>query len=82
MGSGRHLCFGHFSGCGCEGPLRIAGVAESRVCSSREMKTGWGAPAWMSGVLLLLLVLCPSLCLGPLGGKGECLLGAPPGRAM
>ncbi|XP_040198281.1 insulin-like growth factor 1 receptor [Rana temporaria] len=33
------------------------------------MKTGWGAPAWMSGVLLLLLVLCPSLCLGPPGGK-------------
>lgn len=39
------------------------------MCSSREMKTGWGAPAWMSGVLLLLLVLCPSLSLGPLGGK-------------
>ncbi|XP_066448944.1 insulin-like growth factor 1 receptor isoform X2 [Eleutherodactylus coqui] len=32
--------------------------------------SGWGAPAWLSGVpLLLLLLLCPGQCLGPLGGK-------------
>lgn len=44
-----------------------------------EMKagSGWGAPAWLSGVpllLLLLLCLCPGQCLGSLGGKGECLV--------